>query len=84
MSKYKKAIVRKKWAIALLPLKGKKFTGTEAKNYLSKKNWSDCKTLSNLIIDTGKRVFDSRWNYYILNQEEVDKRIASNPNIKDF
>ena len=84
MSKYKKAITRKKWAIALLPFKGKKFTGTEARNYLSKKNWSDCRNLSNIVINTGERVFDSRWNYYILNQKEVNKIIISKPNIKDF
>jgi len=80
MSIYKKALNRKKWAIALLPLMDKEFLPSEVYDFVTTKQWHNIMTKCNLVIKTDKKGgYHNNGNYYILNKKLVLEASNSNP-----
>ena len=80
MAKYKIALNRKKWAIALMPLIDKEFLPKEVYKFVTTKQWLNIITRSELVIKTNKQGgYHNCANYYVLNKEEVLAAVNSNP-----
>lgn len=77
MSRYKKALTRIKWAKKLITLNGIEFKSSDVVcKHITKKEFSNIKKLSNLLIVTNP---GKRYSTFIINEKEV-KYWANRPN----